>query len=161
MAKEIGLDVSLPKNRDNLGWLTVAVDGATVYRFRVLGRGSATVGGVSTHNPSHSPLLYAGNTPTGDYESPGIQSTGGDGWPKASYGPWGAVELKPVFGQALAAERLGRHGLLIHGGAHGRFHGYGSTKGCLRLSNLDMKYLIELISREGKGAVVKVHVREV
>ena len=158
MAKEILLDVSLPKLRDDLGLLKVVVDGQTLYRFRVLGRGSATVGGVSTHNPSHNPLLYAGNTPTGDYKSSGIEST--HDMPQSSYGPWGAVKLEPFAGQALEAKKLGRDRLLIHGGAHGQFHGFRSTKGCLRLSNLDMKYLIDLISREGKGAVVKVHVRD-
>ena len=166
MTKAIHLNVLLPKNRDRLGWLKVDVDGKPVAEFRVLGRGSSTVHGKSTGNPTRNPLQYAGDTPTGNYQSTGIEST--EDWPQASYGPWGAVQLKAVAGEALTAERLGRRGLLIHGGAQGRFHGYRSTKGCLRLSNLDMMKLMDILRNAGDdpqhlmtmGLTVDVHVRQ-
>jgi hypothetical protein len=166
MFREVHLNILLPKNRDHPGWIRVEVMGEPQREFRILGRGSATDAGTPTGNPTRNPLRYAGNTPTGDYISPGLEST--TLWNQSSYGPWGAVQLKAVAGQALLAERRGRSGLLIHGGAAGRFDGYRSTLGCLRLQNSDMKQLIEIISKAGEDAraeacekvSVKVTVRE-
>jgi lipoprotein-anchoring transpeptidase ErfK/SrfK len=95
-------------------------------------------------------LFSAGNTPTGTYTSPGIVSTAD--WPRDSYGQWGAVRLKAAGGDALIAERLGRTGLLVHGGAKGQFHGYRSTLGCLRLSDYDMRLLTQLLFSAGEDA---------
>lgn len=148
MAQDVHLNVLLPRDRDTPGWLRVDVDGVPRAEFRVLGRGSTKVGGIPTGNPKRSPIAYAGNTPTGSYESPGIVSTAD--WPQDSYGPWGAVKLKAVEGDALLAERLGRTGLMIHGGARGPFHGYRSTLGCLRLNNFDMKQLTDLLFTAGE-----------
>lgn len=168
--KDVCLNVLLPKNRDHPGWLRVEVEGSPQTEFRVLGRGSATVkkNGVSkpTGNHTRNPFRYAGNTPIGDYTSPEIVST--DGWEQGSYGPWGAVRLKAIGGDALVAERLGRTGLLIHGGTTGRFDGFRSTMGCLRLQNGDMRRLIQIIGEAGTdpralqctGVTVRVMVRE-
>jgi hypothetical protein len=68
----------------------------------------------------------------------------------------------------LAADVFRREGLLIHGGLPGRFDGYRSTLGCLRVSNDDMRQLIALISGAGnnaqaarcEGVSVRVTVRE-
>jgi L,D-transpeptidase-like protein len=154
MPQTIHLNVILPKNRDNLGWLRVEVDGLPRAEFRVLGRGSTTVDGRPTGNPTLSPFATAGNTPTGDYTSPEIVSTAE--WPQDSYGPWGALRLKAAGGDALLAERFGRTGLLIHGGAPGRFQGYRSTLGCLRLNNHDIKQLTELLFSAGENSQARM-----
>lgn len=166
MARDVLLNVLLPKNRNHPGSLRIELDGAPRGEFRVLGRGSTTVGGHSTGNPSLSPFLHAGNTPVGDYVSPGTVST--TDWDQASYGPWGAVRVKAVAGDALLAQGLGRKGLLIHGGASGRFNGYRPTLGCLRLHDSDMKELIRMVAGAGDSAqarmcenvTVRVTVRE-
>jgi len=98
--------------------------------------------------------MYAGNTPTGDYVSPELVST--VGWDRDSYGPWGAIRLKAVAGEGLLAERLGREGLLIHGGSDGQFDGFRSTLGCLRLHNADMRTLIGIISGAGDNATTQM-----
>jgi lipoprotein-anchoring transpeptidase ErfK/SrfK len=169
MAKNVCLNVLLPRDRNRPGWLRVEVDGSPRAEFRVLGRGSTTVKKQPTGNPTRNPLYFAGDTPTGNYASPGIVST--EDWENSSYGPWGAVRLKAVSGDALLAERLGRTGLLIHGGSPGTsamFGGYRSTLGCLRLSNADMKQLATLLFSAGENpktrtsdeVSVNVNVRE-
>jgi hypothetical protein len=150
MLRDVQLNVLLPRNRNHAGWIRVEVNGLPQREFHILGRGSTTVKGKPTGNSTLSPFKYAGNTPTGEYVSPGIVST--TDWDQSSYGPWGAVRLKAVAGDALVAERLGRDGLLIHGGQAGRFDGYRSTLGCLRLRDGDMKQLIQLISNAGANA---------
>jgi len=153
MTKNVCLNVLLPRNRNHLGWIRVELDGVPKAEFRVLARGSTTVNKQPTGNPTRNPLLFAGDTPTGNYVSPGVVSTGD--WEQRSYGPWGAIQLKAVSGDALLAERLGRTGLLIHGGDPGiaaRFGGYRSTLGCLRLSNIDMKSLAGMLFAAGENS---------
>jgi hypothetical protein len=152
MPQNVDLRVMLPRNRDHPGWIRVEVNGVPKSEFRVLGRGSMTVKGKPTSkHPSLSPFANAGNTPTGNYVSPGIVST--ETWDQHSYGPWGAIRLTAVAGDALLAQhKYGRSGLLIHGGDPGRFDGYRSTLGCLRLSNQDMHRLVQLISGAGENA---------
>jgi hypothetical protein len=166
MPRDVHLNVLLPRNRDHPGWIRLEIDGEPEAEFHVLGRGSTTVGGkpISKH-PTLSPFAHAGNTPTGEYVSPGIVST--TAWNQDSYGPWGAIRLKAVAGDAILAQDIfGRKGLLIHGGAPGRFDGYRSTLGCLRLNNCDMERLIQLISNAGnralacEGVSVRVSIRE-
>ena len=168
MPRDVQLNVLLPRNRDHPGWIRVEINGTSQTEFHVLGRGSTTVNGkpTSTH-PSLSPFAHAGNTPTGNYVSPGIVST--TDWSRNSYGLWGAIRLKAVAGDAvLAQDVFGRKGLLIHGGIPGRFDGYRSTLGCLRVSDSDMRLLIKLISNAGdnaqaarcEGVSVRVTVRE-
>jgi hypothetical protein len=148
MARKVHLNVLLPRDRNRPGWLRVEVDEVPVAEFRVLGRGSATAG-----NPTRNQFAYAGDTPTGMYSSPGIVST--TDWEQRSYGPWGAVRLRATQGNALLAERVGRTGLLIHGGSPGSptvFGGYRSTLGCLRVSNEDMLRLRNLIFTAAEDA---------
>lgn len=102
--------------------------------------------------------MHDGDTPTGDYRGSGVVSTAKLN--RDSYGPWGAIMLKPVGGEALLAERLGRTGLLIHGGAEGRFDRFRSTRGCLRLHNSDMKTLADIVSDAGHHARVRITIRE-
>ena len=72
---------------------------------------------------------YAGNTPTGNYQSAGGDSN--NDWPQASYGSFRVVQLKVIAGEAQMAERLGKQGLLIRGGAPEQFQCYRPTKGSL------------------------------
>lgn len=154
MNGDVRLNVLLPRNRNHTGWIRVELNGVPQGEFRILGRGSTTVKGHRTGNPTLSPLARAGNTPTGNYVSPGIVST--RGWDHDSYGPWRAIRLKAIAGDALLADRLGRKGLLIHGGAEGRFDGYRSMLGCLRLHNADMKTLVRLLSGAGDNATTQM-----
>jgi hypothetical protein len=153
----VHLDVILPKDRNHAGYLRVDINGFPKGEFRVLGRGSATILNPvtgryePTGNPSRNPFIHDGDTPQGEYQATEIDST--SGLPKDSYGPWGEVRLRATGGDALWAERLGRTGLLIHGGAAGSsFDGFRATRGCLRLHNPDMKRLIELLSTAGDHA---------
>lgn len=141
--KHIQLNALFPKNRDSAGWLRVEVDGRPVAEFRALARGS--------RGPGDTSLLNKGNTPTGTYSANDLIET--RNWEKQrSYGPYGAVRLKPISGNAVLAEVLGRSGLLIHGGAPGDQNTWPSrlglrpTRGCIRLSNADMKELIALLT---------------
>ncbi len=146
MPRDVHLRVLLPGNRDHPGWLRVEVDGVPEREFHVLGRGSST-----SENPNAQSVFKTwGNTPTGDYSGT-TESTAKRN--KRSYGHSGAVRLKALAGDALLAYFFGRDGLLIHGGdLGGRFGGYRATHGCLRLSNSDMKELIQLISGAGENA---------
>lgn len=154
MNRDVHLNIVLPRDRNLPGWIRVELDGVPQGEFRILGRGSTTVEGQPTGNPTRSPLLRAGDTPTGDYTSPSIVST--TAWNRDSYGPWGAIRLKAVAGEALLAERLGRTGLLIHGGADGRFSGFRSTRGCLRLHNADMNRVIRMIAGGAENATTQM-----
>jgi len=154
MNQDVHLNVLLPRNRSYPGWIRLELNGVPQGEFRILGRGSTKVKGHPTGNPTLSPLMRAGNTPTGVYTSPGVVST--TDWDRDSYGPWGAIRLKAIAGDALLAERLGRKGLLIHGGAEGRFDGYRSTLGCLRLHNADLKTLVGMISGAGDNATTQM-----
>jgi hypothetical protein len=173
VAKNILLNVLLPKEREKAGWLRVEIERVPVAEIRVLGRGSTTgvIDGKPFRNPTLTPLGKGGNTPTGDYVSPGIERTP----PKdeIKYGPWGKVVLKPMQGQAIKAEKAGRGGFLIHGGGppkkgSGNFDGLRSTYGCLRVSDADMFRLMMLLfdAQEDRGKLqsvpieVQVHVRD-
>lgn len=140
----IHLNVLLPRNRNSTGWLRVERDGVPLCEFRVLGRGS--------RGPGDTSLLIQGNTPTGEYRGSFEETMNRS---VKSYGPWGAVRLKPVSGEAVLAEDIfGRRGLLIHGGSlggPGYWRGKASlraTYGCLRLSNGDMQSLRRIIEAE-------------
>jgi hypothetical protein len=132
--------VLLPRNRNLAGRLRVEKDGMLLAEFSALGRGS--------RGPGDTSLLKDGNTPTGSYKGSEFIETKGRNL--ASYGPWGALRLKPESGNAvLAQDVFGRKGLLIHGGAlatSGLWKGkLKPTHGCIRLSNSDMKRLREII----------------
>jgi len=138
---KVHLRVILPRNRNKTGWLRLEVDEIPVAEYRCLGRGS--------RGPGDTTLLHQGNTPPGSYSASEIVDT--SGWPRKSYGPWGAVRLKATGGVALLASKFGRGGILIHGGSLGGasyWRGQGSlraTYGCLRMSNADVKDLIDRI----------------
>jgi len=144
----VHLRVLFPRNRTRTGLLRVEQDGRIIAEFAALGRGNRGQGDTS--------LLNEGNTPTGIYTATGLESAAGRDLKK--YGPWGAVRLKPVGGQALLAERIGhRSGLLIHGGSLGStgyWRGEGAlraTHGCIRLSNEDIRRLKQIFEDASLG----------
>ena len=112
--------------------------------FRALGLGNLGSGDTS--------MLEYGNTPTGTYSGRLEETTA---LPQASYGPWGRVRLRAVSADAVLAEDVfGRRGLLVHGGSPGlvasRFN-LKSTRGCIRLSNGDMRTLRGIIDDSRHG----------
>ena len=139
--EKIHLYVWLPQNRNITGRLYVYQNGRFHAAFPVLGRGS--------RGPGQTEMLKNGNTPTGVYSGNVFQEN--TGLPKDSYGPWGRVRLEPVSGNALAAKRHHRSGLLIHSGSLGSTHSFlgagqlRATNGCLRVSDADMLRLKEII----------------
>ena len=140
MMNDMHLRVILPKNRKLPGWLRIEKNGMPIAEFRVLGRGLG-------NEPGDTSMSINGNTPTGSY-SGSLEPTAN--LRQEQYGPWGRVRLKPVGGNALMAERLGRGGLLIHGGSLTRLGELKNTQGCLRLGNEDMRELMERIQAEGE-----------
>ena len=142
---EIQIRVQLSERRNQSGVMSVFVKHGLIAQFQVLGRGS--------RGPGDTQMSVNGNTPTGEYEISRIVDT--TGWSQTSYGPNGALRLKPTSGNALAAEKnAGRKGLLIHGGSAGGagyWRGSGelrATHGCLRLANEDVRRLIDSIWQE-------------
>lgn len=144
--------VQLPADRTQTGTLSlVADDGTTVVGpFKTYGKAD---GGTATanNNPTRSSLLPFGDTPLGTYSVPGLEVTGdGTGRSTHSYGPNGAIRLNPTEGDAQTAAIDGRLYLLIHGGDLNAAGALRPTNGCLRLSNDDMKSLINAIAVEAQ-----------
>jgi hypothetical protein len=136
--------------------MTVEVDGVEVAKFAVLGRGSdergkgaADTGARRAWRSSHGGTTWQladGDTPPGTYDgSTWVDTSNSKRWSEKSYGSHGAVRLTPLAGDAIEAQGLGRAGLLIHGGAPGRFKGLNATHGCLRLSNADIVKLKRIL----------------
>jgi hypothetical protein len=149
VVSDLDLALHLSTDRAKSGVLIVRErsTGKELRRYQALGRGSA--GGGDTQ------MVTNGNTPVGEYEVVRIKGT--SGWPQDSYGPNGALELKPKSGKARDAETLvNRSGLLIHGGSltvagtksaavRGGAGRLKPTLGCVRLGNAEMKDLVALI----------------
>lgn len=145
------LQVILPGNRDSSGLLHVreAKSGKSLALFDALGRGNA--GGGDTQ------MFEDGNTPTGEYQVTRVESTANLN--QSSYGPNGALRLEPIGGNARAS---GRSGILVHGGdpvtetsrsaSFRPIGGLRPTKGCIRLSNSDMKQLVDVLSSASENA---------
>jgi len=125
--RQLVIRVLLPRDRHKVGWLRVEREGEVLFEVPVLGRGKRGRGVFAT----------SGDTPTGSYGGEVFQDT--SSWNQRSYGPWGAVRLRPMGGDAILAEAFGRDGLLIHGGASRASGRLRPTYGCLRVSNEDMK----------------------
>ena len=145
--------VQLPADRTQTGTLSlIADDGATVIAGPFKAYGKADGGTAKVHgNPDRNSLLPFGDTPLGSYSVPGLEETG-DGTTRSthSYGPNGAIRLNPTGGDAETAAIDGRQFLLIHGGDLNAAGALRPTNGCLRLSNDDMKSLINAIAVEAR-----------
>lgn len=104
-------------------------------------------------NRARDPTRPFGDTPTGTYEVPRAVATGpGTAYVPRSYGPNGALVLKPMSGQAAQAAANGRIGLLIHGGDLSSAGKLRATHGCVRLSNGHMAALMAAIMTAGENA---------
>lgn len=145
--------VQLPADRTQTGTLSLVADDRTTVLagpFQTYGKAdgqTAAANGNSTRNT----LLPFGDTPLGTYAVPGMEVTGdGTGRSTHSYGPNGAIRLNPTDGDAATAAIAGRQYLLIHGGDLNAAGALRPTNGCLRLSNADMKSLINSIAVEAQ-----------
>lgn len=145
------IKVELSSDRDQTGSLRLqTVAGATLAGpFSVYGR-SDNSKAAAHGNPNRDPTQPYGDTPTGTYEIPRAIATGGaTSYGSRSYGPNGALVLKPKNGQAATAAANGRVGLLVHSGDPGSGGKLRATHGCLRLSNSDMATLMAAILAAG------------
>jgi hypothetical protein len=158
MAKII---VILPDNRDLNGSLRIIDDNGRTIKgpFVVKGRAADNVANdPKNQNPTRDRLRNYGDTPLGTYKAgPKILPTG-KGTRRASlrsYGPNGAIWLIPSGGEALqAANTFTRDRLLIHGGdlyentpigKANHYVGLRPTGGCLRVSNDDMRQIVDAV----------------
>jgi len=134
--------VQLPADRTQTGTLSlVADDGTTVLSgpFQTYGKADGQTA-AANGNTTQNTLPPFGDTPLGTYAVPGMEVTGdGTGRSTHSYGPNGAT-----------AAIAGRQYLLIHGGDLNAAGALRPTNGCLRLSNADMKSLINSIAVEAQ-----------
>lgn len=143
---DVTITVDLPEDRTRTGLLTLKDKNGKVLAgpFRVLGKADGRTA-KKRNNPNRSRILQYGDTPTGGYRVTGAFKVGdGTVYAKKSYGIHGALRLDPVDGEAKQAKEIGdRTGLLIHSGDLGAQNRLRPTNGCLRLSNDDMKKLLD------------------
>lgn len=156
---DITIEVKLDENRSESGILVVKQNGKSVFNAEALGRGNKG-NGVTWDQRD-------GNTPTGTYIATKWVDTAN--WPLSSYGPNGAIRLKPKSGNALiAGTDHKRSGFLIHGGSVGGkdyWRGEGelrATQGCIRVSNETISKLKKLLFDDlnASSITVKVYTME-
>jgi L,D-transpeptidase catalytic domain len=154
---QLRIDVDLPLDRTQTGRLRLIreTDGANLTGdMPVLGRASRKQA-EAVGNADRVSTLRNGHTPTGSYKIHQLAPTGdGTGRSSYSYGPHGAYVLEPISGDALTAKQNGRTGLLIHSGDPGEGGLLRATLGCLRLSNDNMRRLIEAVRAAGDNPVM-------
>jgi hypothetical protein len=144
-AADITISVELPVDRTKAGRLSLLdQNGKRIAGpWRVLGKADGLTA-VRKGNPQRNPLTQYGDTPTGTYKVTGAFKVGdGTAYNKKSYGIH-ALRLDPTGGDAKQAKDLfGRTGLLIHSGDLGATGKLRPTNGCLRMSNDDIKALLD------------------
>lgn len=142
LGRALTIAVLLPTLRAATGWMTVCDASGNVLGgpWPVLGHADndlATANG----NPRQDPLFRFGDTPTGSYRVVDILPARVDSQGIALFGLNAVLRLRPVSGQAGAADANGRTALLIHGGADLRT----GTDGSLRLRDDHMADLLALM----------------
>lgn len=151
---DLVIRVELLEDRNQTGVLTLrnAAGSQLAGPFPAFGRGDNAT--AAAHgNPTRNPTQLYGDTPTGTYDILRAVATGtATNYNDRSYGPNGALVLRPTGGQALAGATNGRVGLLIHGGAPGTGGRLRATHGCVRLSNQDQARLMAAIAAAGQNA---------
>jgi len=142
------IEIQLPTDRAQPGALLLRDSAGKAVFGPVSAGGIADQGAANAHgNPQRSTILPFGDTPTGSYSIEKTVPTGdGTGRSAHSYGTNGAVVLVPTGGDALLAAQAGRTGLLIHGGDASPAGGLRATHGCVRLSNANIKGLMDAIT---------------
>lgn len=140
--------IELPENRSGVGTLCLHdAQGVKITGpFKACGRADRKTA-TSEGNPSGDRLRPYGDTPLGSFAIIDFVKTGdGSQLDVANFGPHGAIRLRPVDGEAVRPEGVRRTGFMVHGGdltTKGRLR---PTTGCIRLSNVDMKALMEAIA---------------
>ncbi|OWV42684.1 hypothetical protein CDZ97_15465 [Mameliella alba] len=154
---DLVIEVNLPADRWQAGILRLKRANGETLTEDLTVYGKADNGRAAQEgNPARSPVLPFGDTPEGGYSVPRMVSTGsGTAYTDRSYGPNGALVLKPESGDAKVAEGNGRTGLLIHGGDLSSSGKLRATHGCLRLSNADMDRLLAAIREAGNNPVLQ------
>lgn len=159
--------VHVPKDRAKCGQLWLEDSGGRKVAGPFTACAKADGATAKKHkNPDRSPLLPYGDTPVGGYRVEHVLKVGqGSIYPERSYGDYAAVRLTPASGEAKLAADIGRTGLLIHGGDPGPGGNLRPTNGCIRLSNRDMRALVEalLLLKDGppQSCVVEQKVKVV
>jgi hypothetical protein len=150
----VTIEVNLPADRSE-GTLRVLNSAGQVVLTDIRALGRADRGAAQAHgNQNRDPLHRYGDTPIGGYQVVQIFSTGsGTPYDATMYGPNGAIRLDPVAGEAYTARLNGRTGLLIHSGRdRGPGRGLVPTNGCLRVTNADMRRIIDAIVQGSNNA---------
>ena len=143
------LIIQLPADRTGFGTLRLIGNGGSTVAgpFRALGRADRKTA-AAKGNPTGDPLKPYGDTPCGTFNLIDIvQTAEGTRIDVSKYGRHGAIRLRPAEGQAARAGRAGRTGLMIHGGEASPGGDLRPTNGCVRLSDDDMRLLLEAIAR--------------
>jgi len=141
--------IELAADRTLLGTLRLMDDGGRIFAgpFKALGRSDRKTA-AAKRNPTADRLKPYGDTPCGVFDLIDIVHTAEDTKIDFSkYGKHGAIRLRPVDGAAARAEQFGRTGLMIHGGEASPSGALRPTNGCIRLSDDDMRLLLEAIAR--------------
>jgi hypothetical protein len=142
------IEILLPSDRNRAGQLFLKDDAGHSLLGPYAACGRANDFAASEHgNPTRSPLLPYGDTPTGEYRVRGIVPTGGEmGYDESKFGRSGMIVLEPVSGQALLADRNGRHVLVIHAGTpNARSRLLYATNGSVRMYDGELRELVEAV----------------
>lgn len=140
------ISILLPADRRHYGVLDFGE-----HKFRCLGEADYTA--ACAHGNEHrDPLKPFGHTPLGRWRAVLGGHWGITPGPLRSYGPHRVIELHPIDGEALQAQRNGRSGEAIHGGDLAADGGLRPTHGCVRLSNDDQAALVAAMEAAGIAA---------
>jgi hypothetical protein len=141
--------VTLSSERDRCGQIELAGNAGEHLcgPFVVAGRSSNLL--AATHqNPQRLGILPYGDTPTGNFVIRTRLQTGqGTPLAKYDYGPWGALVLEGITGDAAIADANGRFTFLLHGGDLSSDGLLRSTAGALRMRNADLRALLRAVEK--------------
>jgi len=149
------LQVILNQNRSKTGVAMLTMPDGSSHHFACLAK-SDNAAAVAHGNPTRNPLLPFGDLPKGIYTGEVTAAAAGSDTAKRTYGPHARILLLAVSGDCLEActGKRPRWGLMIHGGALGAKGVLRPTHGCLRLSDDNMKTLLDLIGDSTLDVVV-------
>jgi hypothetical protein len=134
----VEIRIEAPADRRKLGTLRVLNSAGALVAgpFPCLLK-SDNLAAAKAGNPARDPTRQDGDTPLGEYKAAWCPA----GASSRSYGPYKRILLDPTAGDALAAKKNGRRGLMIHGGAPGYLGVLRPTDGCVRVADGTMLQL--------------------
>lgn len=139
--------IELPEDRTKPGSLRLVDDNGLIVSGPFEAYGKADSGAATRHgNPTRIHIHPYGDTPLGVYQSVPVRTGHNTSLNFNSFGINGGLVLIPKSGDALFARNNGRTGLMIHGGVPGPNGKLRATNGCIRLSDADMKVLMQGVS---------------